>query len=319
MDAKSSLDQHFLYTYSNVNHEPPSERMKEIFKDDLIFDKTRHSIHTQNEEFGYICNTTQTVTVRNADGTTSTDLTLDVQDGVITFSQYVPIQVKNFNVICSYSAGSTYSGNVSELGSSITVTQLQYTIHNSPAEEYVIKIGSNTVSKTAYTKIGGPYKFDISAGNVLTSNSVTSFSVSLIAYDKKENYSTQSVTKYFYNHIRILEVGNSTYSDYYKLFDEINTNGFSNVSANVVYDTLANTYTISNFNCNNGPSKYLCLHIPARLCSLNVITGVLGGASVQEFKRVKSLEFENNSKFKEDYSIYLATGENWKGFSLSIK
>lgn len=328
-------DQHFLYTYSDTTtYSGPSERMKEKFKSDLIFDKSRRSIFTQEQEFGYICNTTQSVTVRNADGTTSTDLILDVQDGVITFSQYVPIQLSNFNVKLTNQRGETISGNIAEIGSTVYTNSFSVNVDGTAASSYngfaqtgasghswEVNINSTIVPPTTFN-YNVTEKTDEHV--YFTERSQRTVTFRFYAQDNKMweknemTYISKSLS--FYNHVRILEVGNATYSDFYKIYDALNyTNGFTLVSADVKYDTLAGNYTINNFSCNNGPSRYLCLHIPTRLCSLNVITGVLGGASVQEFKRVRTLSYTNGSSYSENYSIYLATGENWKGSSLVIK
>ena len=55
-----NLTEHFLYTYSSYDKVGPQDTIRLIFNEDLIFDRSRRSIFTQSQEFGYVSDTVYT-------------------------------------------------------------------------------------------------------------------------------------------------------------------------------------------------------------------------------------------------------------------
>lgn len=329
------LTHHFLYTYSNAYSLPPSDEVQNQFKDDLIFDKTRRSIHTQLQEFGYISNIESEIVARTGDDTDFTYIRLVVDKGYITFDQYIPASFQYCEY--TYTASGAIEDNVFELGSEISIERLEQRIRgNHPLVfwNFVIPgvLANNFMEREALVETinENRQEFGFSTTNMsfsditLSSNEPKVFELITSVQDDRMDRST-SYTKILisYNHSMILEFGDEEHKTYPSIRDAIfESNDINSVGNRVVLDHLINDYridTVENpLKCENGKNKFLGLYFPDRLYDEDVVTGVINGGSTQEFKKCAKLAYTNGAGFTENYNLYLSPNENWKGSSLVI-
>lgn len=329
------LTHHFLYTYSNAYSLPPSDEVQNQFKDDLIFDKTRRSIHTQLQEFGYISNIETEIVARTGDDTDLTYIRLVVDKGYITFDQYIPASFEYCEY--TYSTLNAIENNVFELGSELRIEKLEQKIRgNHPLTFWQLSIAgiynNNFMSNEALVNMANDLRqenfFSVTnstfSGLTLDSTEPKVFELTTFVQDDRMDYRS-TYTEYFitYNHSMILEFGDEEHNTYPSIRDAIfESNDINSVENRVVLDHLINDYridTVENpLKCENGRNKFLGLYFPDRLYDEDVVTGVINGGSTQEFKKCAKLAYTNGAGFTENYNLYLSPNENWKGSSLVI-
>ena len=329
---------HVFYIGDNVN-----ENIRNTYQDSLVFDRERRSVYAQNHEFGYICNYEKSISVRNADGTNSTVITLSVLNGEIRFVEYRSILITSCIPQYSYTNASvnTANNNVFVLGSTVNLDSINITIsgseesdileiknvHNNRNEFILTDNDANFIE--GYPQIrkfipvnsyGDLIKF---TSNVAGKHNI----VNVLIRDPKGAFDQKTLSITWENNV-IMYKWKKDNLDFYGLKNFILNSSFNSIdtiidnlsSSSVVYNNLTNNYRIggTTITCTNGPDEYLVLFCPVRLQNNETFTGVLGGAAVQEFKKIKSIYYLNSAHYQELYNIYLATGHNWNGSSLKL-
>lgn len=324
-----NFGQHLFYIGDNV-----SEEQRNIYSDCLIFDRERNSIYAQNHEFGYICDYENSIDLRNADGTNKTTITLSVVNGQIALKEYRSVLFTQYTPEYTQKTGNVRYGNTFVLGSTVELSK--YTvkisgseksdifsikdIYNTPNSYIVNTTSFGLVENTTYALTFNDIEFtSTSAGskNILTAYIVDPKG----AYDSK----TSSIT--WLNHVMVYKYKlKPNGGDFYALKAEMEKTEYSTLSSLInafstgqSYNTLSSTHKITINLCENGPNEYLVLCCPVRTCNTDGFTGILGGAAVQEFKKIKTVSYTNSASYTENYNIYLATGHNWNGQSLKIQ
>lgn len=335
MNNPQEHSKHLYYIGSNI-----TDNAKITYSDSLLFDKSRNSIFAQNHEFGYICDYENSIDLRNADGTNTTTITLKVENGQITLKEYRSVLITSYTARYSVIGRQTtdtpyYSGTTYVLGSSVITEGISFTTSGSEVCNN-INIKQYSTGDTLYQSDShsiienNQYNIDLTCDKNLrtvngnsTGNKQT---VILTITDPKSNIASKTSVISFYNNIMVMQFEKDG-KDFYELEEDItkdngNLNSIiSNYSTHTFYNKLTDSYKLggTSINCTNGPDKYISICCPKRVCNVSSFTGILGGAAVQEFKKIKEVSYINSASYEEMYNIYLATGHNWAGQSLVIK
>lgn len=336
MSNNPKTPQHAFYIGDNV-----SEDLINTYQDSLVFDRERNSIYAKNHEFGYISDFNNSIKLRNADNTNSTTITLSVVNGQISFYEY------RTPILTLYKPNYEISNTLTAKESNGTATRTYTMVLGGYAYIPSINVkfsGSDTVNNITVTNVfANPDKviyesselnlienssklitFDNYVNNTYIS-STTPGSHTILSVTIQDNHgesNTQKVNMTFYNNIMLYKWAKDS-NDFYGLKNIINEKTTledvcSLLGNTTLYNNLVNSHIIGTINCNNGPNEYLALCCPSRVNNSAKFTGILGGAAVQEFEKVKTVTYTNSANYTENYNIYLATGHNWAGQSLKI-
>lgn len=323
------LTQHFLYTYSNIQKLGPRETTRLEFNDDLIFDRSRKTIFTQSQEFGYVSDTVYTLSVGNDYNNGESKITLRSYEGNIEFYKFDSLVItdidlankkeiysirNNFN-LSTLSFSYVGSGKISFAEISLNGIPIyssdeinaEYgfaTIYNIDYSNKLIH-GKNTLSIYAYSD-GLTYK---NTDPELQHNTYPRF--------QPININTESefsIDFYAYNLTYILEVPGT----YWSIMENPDVVSLEN---NVTYTFLTDNYYSDLRNnpyiCTNTHNSTLCLGIPSRLESNDIIYGSVGGSSVEMYK-LKEID-KNKIDGIDNYTIYVSTSDNWANQEFYVK
>jgi hypothetical protein len=322
------IQQHLFYIGDNV-----VEQLRTTYSDSLIFDRSRNSIYAQNHEFGYISDYENSIDLRNADGTNKTTITLSVVNGQISLKEYRSVLITAYET--KYTCSNTYSGTTYVLGAEVTMNSLNLRISGSEVSDDVkiSRIFNNAndiiVSYNDFALAEGytrKIEFEVSELTKFKSTTPGTFNIANVTVtDPKNAFDSKNISISWQNNVMLYKWSKDNL-DFYGLRDFILTKSSisdvtSELGTTTLYNGLTSNYRIggTTVTCNNGPNEYLALCCPSRLKNSDSFTGILGGAAVQEFKKVKTVSYINNANYNENYNIYLATGHNWNGQSLVLK
>lgn len=320
------LTQHFLYTYSNANKVGPQEKVRRMFNEDLVFDRSRKSIFTQSQEFGYISDTVYTLSVGNEGNNGNSFITLRTYEGNVEFYNYTPLSITNVewgsisaeqDIDGTYLYNSSFDPNyikISYLGSASPDTCYVYfnsekltfsdvlsisgTIYlNNPKFSTKMLRGKNTVT----VKLSGTYVSYYNDIQELQHNVIPGFEL-------EEQYSEDSLSKsfYAYNPINIVQ----TNSSYWAVYDNPSLLKITDTVDRRLSDDYYESFHNDHHICENTKDKTLSLAVPRRLEDRNKIYGFIGGTSTEFYKR------HSVSYCGENYNFYIGTGNNWNGLDL---
>lgn len=333
----TNLTEHFLYTYSSYNKYGPQEKVRDLFNEDLIFDRSRKSIFTQSQEYGYISDTVYTLYV---DKDTSSYVTLRSYEGNVELYQYVPFAIKSMTYeIDVPETNANYAANIDhvyEAGKIMKIKNLSILHDGTDKLEYCyIAINGQIKSEYVPGTLGGKITIPnselskIYSNLIIGENTLTFFAYSSIntyfnidenkAHDtvprfkpeKFTSYSQITAKIYAYNPTYLLQLPETYWSAYDKKTE------LSITADNVVKGVFCNDWGCLTYNdhfvCENCKNQTMGLGVPARLVDEDILYGMVGGSS-QEFYKLNS--FELACGYPEQYNIYVATSDNWIGQEL---
>lgn len=333
----TNLTEHFLYTYSSYNKYGPQEKIRNLFNEDLIFDRSRKSIFTQSQEYGYVSDTVYTLYI---DKDASSYITLRSYEGNIEFYQYVPFTIKSMTYeIDIPETNASYAANLNhvyEAGKIMKIKQLSIEHEGTDNLEYCyVAINGGIKSEFVPLSIGGKFYVPNSelpkiydtlqiGENILTIHAYSSIltyhnmneyamhdTVPRFQHEKMLSYSSISARIYAYNPTYLLQFSETYWSAYDK------KNELSITSNNIVKGVFCNDWGCLTYNdhfvCENVKKQTMGLGVPARLVDEDIIYGMVGGSS-QEFYKLRS--FDLSCGYPEKYNIYVATSDNWKNQEL---
>lgn len=90
---QDDLTQHFLYSYQHEKKIGPTDEMKRLFINDLIFDLSRKTIFTQGQEFGYVGNIETRICTGKFDDYCDSYMSVISYEGNIRAYEYVPLHI----------------------------------------------------------------------------------------------------------------------------------------------------------------------------------------------------------------------------------
>lgn len=128
---QDDLTQHFLYSYQHEQKLGPTDEMLRLFVNDLIFDKSRKSIYTQDQEFGYIGNIETTVCTGKFDDYSNSYTTVISYEGNIKAYEYIPFHITGVKL-----DKHNYVDNKIVLGSTIDFSSLVLSLAGSKKYHY---------------------------------------------------------------------------------------------------------------------------------------------------------------------------------------
>ena len=332
-----NLTEHFLYTYSSYDKVGPQDTIRLVFNEDLIFDRSRRSIFTQSQEFGYVSDTVYTSFI-NKDA--SSYVTLRSYEGSIEMFRYEPFAIKNISYsLTTNEDGADYPtvlNNIYEAGKKLKLNfceakyygndDIQYAyiaINNEKKiEKKPVPIVDKTLSFSSDEFIGETYL-------QLGINTITLYAYATINTYFNENpnivhqtnprFEKQTLTSYSSITFNILAY-NPTYllklpETYWTAYDK--KDSLSVTQENMIIGVFSDDWGCMTYNnhyhCENGKEETIALVVPQRLQDDETIYGIVGGSS-QEFHKLRTTEL--NCGIPENYNFYVATSDNWKGQEL---
>lgn len=326
------LTQHFLYTYSNIAKLGPQEKIRKMFNEDLIFDRSRKSIFTQSQEFGYVSDTVYTLSVGNDKNEGNTYVTLRSYEGRIEIYNYTPLKLHSiqwdssnvqednntylfYNTIFNPEGFKiTYSGNskpsvcnIYVNSEKVTFTSAAGTLLSGSGVIYINKLGLKQKVLRGHNVI----KAEVTSSYTTYFNDVPELMHQTFPrYQQIPIETTDIVYAYFEtaNPVNVLLINNS----YWEVFDNPNLvtiNNSTTIDTRLTedyYKTFHDDHAI----CENEANQVLCLTVPKTLEERNKIYGFVGGTSTEFYK------LKTSTYCGEDYNFYIGTGNNWNGQDL---
>jgi hypothetical protein len=308
---EKDLTQHFLYTYEHADKIGPGNTLRYIFKDDLIFDKSRKSIYTQGQEFGYISDYSQTVYTYNS------AITISSYEGQLSVYQHDHIVANS--LLCGFEESLSVSNSESltvELGKSLKLTSAVVTTSATNSGSCYLYLNNELISSTYTDYLSSDYGLVTftNLSKTITSNGSKNVLTAYIV-DPETSYGSYISCDILYkNHIHIYEIPDS--------YSTIINGGLSNnYSSYIKKNILSNDYgaetNINHYQCTNGKNTTVVLSFPYRLYNNDILYGDVCGLK-EEFVRAKTFSYINGSAYSENYCYYVAHGNNWNGQELKI-
>lgn len=316
----ADLTQHFLYTYSNFAKTGPRESTRLEFNEDLIFDRSRKSIFTQSQEFGYVSDTVYTLSVGNEQNNGESQITLRSYEGNIEFYKFNPLVITSVDwsvkkdIYLKYdkftlnSLDFTYvaSGKITYLEILFNGTSV-YSTNNFYNDEGTGSInGINQTLNLNTENVLSIYAYSDYTTYVNTNIDNQHNTIPRFQPTNQRTYFTYNINLYAYNPIDII-VTNATYWDIHNNRDLLKvTDKVDRRLADNYYKEFHDNHYI----CKNTQNKTLSLFIPSRIENDPKIYGFVGGTAT-EFYKMKSITYCG-----ENYNFYTGTGNNWNGLDL---
>lgn len=335
LNNSMNLTEHFLYTYNSYAKTGPQDNVKSTLNEDLIFDKSRKSIFTQGQEFGYVSDTVYTAFInKNA----STYITLRSYEGNIEMYRYEPFEINNVScILMTDSDDFVYPeviDNIYEAGKPTTIDScvVEYVGNDTIIYSYV-SINHNKISeKTTFTDNGC---FEYLSSECRTATllpglneiEIFAYAVANTYFNDNQNivhqtiprFNKQNIVSYSSYCIDIIAY-NPTYllklnGTYWTIKDNINTVQItdSNTIRKVFTDDWGCATSNNHIICSNVKNETITLVVPQRLQNDNTIYGNVSGCA-QEFHKLKTTYL--NVGVPENYNFYVATSDNWNGQTL---